>query len=256
MEGSVQICHTCGKENPVQASFCYACGAAFAQPLQPAGDAQAIALEAETRTPEAPYAPTSPQHIQTIPQAAPAPAYPSSKPPKRRRLRCCAIGCLLTLLVLLIGLPVLHITVLRPIIEREIYKQVHKNVAEEQGLYSGADTEIITERQLNDDAHDFWYYLPGSSSGYITLQQDQFKLEVKIYGVKVWAAADIRVNTNGEIMVKSLKMHWLLHILFSEDALKREIADIANEKFVQPKGLYLLAFQVTNRLLFIAYEER
>jgi hypothetical protein len=74
--------------------------------------------------------------------------------------------------------------------------------------------------------------------------------------VKVWAAADIRVNTNGELVVKSLKMHWLLHILFSENGLKREIEKIANEKFIQPDRLYLLAFQVTDRQLFIAYERR
>jgi hypothetical protein len=265
MEGSIQICPACGKENPVQARFCYACGTAFAQPLPPAGDAQAIELEAETRIPEAPYAQTQPQYVQPAAPAAPPPAYspayapqafPPPKPPKRRRVRCCAFGCLFVLIVLLIGLPILHVTVLRPILEREIYKQVQKNVKVERSQFYGADSETITERELNQDAQDAWVYIPGASNGNLTLQQDQIRLDVKIYGVKVWAAADIRVNTDGEFVVKSIKMHWLLHALFSEDALKREIAKVANEKYVQLNGLSVLAFQVTDHQVFIAYTER
>jgi hypothetical protein len=156
-------------------------------------------------------------------------------------------------------LPVLHITVLRPIIEREIYKQVQKSledVAQTNDNYYGSDTETFTERQFNDDSQDVWGYIPGSSEGHIYLQQDQIKLEVKIYGVKVWAAADIRVNNRGEFVVKSIHMHWLLHAVFSERALKNEIADYANKKIVSPRGVYLLAFQVSDGKLFIAYETR
>jgi hypothetical protein len=268
MEGSIQICPACGKENPVQARFCYACGAAFAQPLQQAGDAQAIELEAETQTPEAPYVQTQPQYTQPAAPAAPPPAYsaayapqafPPSKPPRRGRVRCCAIGCLAFLLVLLIGLPILHVTLLRPIIEREIYKQVVralKNVGGHEDNYYGSFSESIKEYEVNKNAQDAWSYIPGSSDGYIYLLQDQLKIEVKVYGVKVWSAADIRVNNDGEFLVKSIKMHWLLHALFSEDALKRDIAEIANEKLVRSRGLYLLAFQVSEGKLFIAYEGR
>jgi hypothetical protein len=253
MEGSVQICHMCGKENPVEASSCYACGAVFSVPLQPEGD---FSMADETNPPEAPYP-------QAQPQAAPLPASPPqvfapSQPPKRRRVRCCAIGCLLTLLVLLIGVPVLHVLVLRPILERAIYKQVQKNVAVEKGRYLGLHTVTVSERQLNADADDddYWLYLPGASDGYLTLQQDQIRLEVKVYGVKVWAAADLRVNADGELVAKSIKMHWLLQVLFSEDGLKREITKLAAEKYIQPNGVKLLAFQVSEGKLFIAYEGR
>jgi hypothetical protein len=174
-------------------------------------------------------------------------------------VRCCAIGCLVVLLVLLIGLPILHITVLRPFIERTIYKQVQRSLEDvgQNSNYSyGMDTETITERQFNEDAQDAWAYIPGSSEGYIYLEQDRLRLEVKIYGVKVWAAADIRVNHRGEFVVKSIQMHWLLNVIFTESGLKREIANYANEKIVRPKGLSVLAFQVSEGQLFIAYESR
>jgi hypothetical protein len=240
MEEALLICPSCGKQNPENARFCYACGAILAaEGLEvsslPSQQARAPLDEAEAQTPEPPSAQTQPQYVQPTPQAAPPPAYtppavpqgyppaylqpvyPPSKPRKRGRVRCCAIGCLVVLLVLLIGLPILHVTVLRPIIEREIYKQVEKslkNVGEDENPYYGSDSETITERKFNEDAQDTWNYIPGSSDGYIYFQQDQIKLEVKIYGVKVWAAADVRANNRGEFLVKSIKMHWLLHAVF------------------------------------------
>jgi hypothetical protein len=287
MEGSIQICPSCGKQNPENARFCYACGAILAAEgldvSSPPPQQIGVPLDQdETQIPEAPYAQTQPQYVQPTPQAAPPPAYsppsapqgyppagypptypqqvyPPSKPRKRGRVRCCAIGCLVVLLVLLIGLPILHVAVLRPVIEREIYKQVQrslKDVGENKDIYYGSDSETITERKFNEDAQDAWNYIPGSSEGHIYFQQDQIKIEVKIYGVKVWAAADIRVDNRSEFVVKSLKMHWLLHAVFTEDALKREIADYANEKILRPKGLSMLAFQVTEGKLFIAYEGR
>jgi hypothetical protein len=273
MEEASLTCPSCGKQNPENARFCYACGAtliadepiAFTEPVQPAEDLEMKAAEADLHAPEAAYAQTRPQYVQHAAPVTPPPAsppvysqqaFPPSKPRKRGRVRCCFVGCLFVLLVLLIGLPALHVFVLRPIIERAIYKQVHKNVVVEKGDYYGFYTETITERELNANAKDDWLYIPGASDGYLTLEQDQIKLEVKVYGVKVWAAADMRVNTSGELAVKSIKMHWLLHVLFSEDALKREITDVANEKFIQPNGLTLLAFQVTEGKIFIAYEGR
>jgi hypothetical protein len=275
MEESALICPSCGKQNPENARFCYACGSALAaeeldESTAPSPQAGVSPQEAETQIPEAPNA-------QPVPQVAPPPTYtPSSAPqgyptaysqqvypavkaPKRGRVRCCATGCLIVLLVLLIGLPVLHVTVLRPIIEREIYKQVQrslKDVGQDKSIYYGSDTETITERKLNEDAVDAWDYIPGSSDGHIYLLQDQIKVEVKVYGVKVWAAADMGVDKRGEFVVKSLRMHWLLYVLFSEGALKGEIADYANEKILRPRGLSLLAFQVSEGKLFIAYEGR
>ncbi len=285
MEESVLICPSCGKQNPAEARFCYACGATLpagvtpteAGAAAPPQDADAPFVNVGTPAPDVSYPKTQPQTAQPAPQAYPPPstaqgyppagyppvyppeAYPPPKLRKRGRVRCCAIGCLVVLLVLLIGLPILHVTVLRPIIEREIYKQVSKsldNVTQNNNNYYGTDTENITERQLNDDAADVWDYIPGSSQGHIYLEQDQIRLEVRIYGVKVWAAADLRVNNSGDFVIKSMKMNWLLHVLFSEAALKREIVKDVNEKIVHQKGLLMLAFQVSEGRLFIAYESR
>jgi hypothetical protein len=248
----------------------------------PSQEIESPSDQGDTQIPQVPFDQTQPQYVQPFPQAAPPPAYqpplvpqgyppagyppaypqevyPPAKPPKRGRGRCCAIGCLVVLVVLLIGLPILHIKVLRPIIEREIYKQVQKSledIAQNNNLYYGTDAETITERKFNEDAQDAWSYIPGSSEGHIYLQQDQIKLEVKIYGVKLWAAVDVRVNNRGQFVVKTIQMHWLLNAVFSESALKREIANYANEKIVRPKGLSVLAFQVTDGKLYIAYESR
>jgi hypothetical protein len=287
MEGSIKICPSCEKQNPANARFCFACGTTLAAErveasAPPSPEAVAPFDEAETHIPEVSYAEPQPKDVQPDLQAAPPPAYtpppapqgyppagyppaypqgiyPPSKKSKRGQVRCCAIGCLLVLLVLLIGVPILHITVLRPIIEREIYKQVQKsldNIAQNENYYYGLDTETITERKFNEDAKDAWNYIPGSSEGNISFQQDQIKFEVKIYGVKVWAAADVRVNSRGDFVVKSIKLHWLLNAVFTKSALKREIADFANEKIARPTGLNILAFQVSEGKLFIAYEGR
>lgn len=45
-------------------------------------------------------------------------------------------------------------------------------------------------------------------------------------------------------------------IIFSKKNLRKEIADYANEKIFQPKGLTLLAFQFSEGKLFIVYEGR
>jgi zinc-ribbon domain len=281
MEGSILICPSCGKQNPENARFCYACGAVLAAEGADAYPAPAPAASAqqtetptgtaETQISQTPYVPPQEQVTQPIPQMAPPPVpqgyppasypptYPPARPSRRGRVRCCAIGCLVVLLVLLIGLPVLHLTVLRPFIEGEIYKQVAKSledVGTGEDVYYHSDSEFITERQLNEDAKDAWDYIPGSSDGRLYLHQDQIRLEVKVYGVKVWATADLRVDNRGEFVVKSLKMHWLLHLVFSEGALKRELADYANQKIVRPNRLTVVAFQVTEGKLFIAYEAR
>jgi hypothetical protein len=264
MEESVYICPSCGKQNPANARFCYACGATLSAGVTPTEtdrsaslqDAGAPFSDQETQIPAASYSKPQPQYVPPAPTPE---AYFPPKPRKRGRVRCCAVGCLVVLLVLLIGLPILHITVLRPLIEGAIYKQVSnslEDVASSKNNYYGTDTESITERQLNDDAKSAWDYLPGSTDGHIYLQQDQIRLEAKFYGVKVWAAADMRVNNRGEFVVKSMKMHWLLNVLFSESALKREIAQTINEKIVRPKGLFMLAFQVSEGKLFVAYEPR
>lgn len=286
MEEPVQICPSCGKQNQPNARFCYSCGASLAAGATPveqtaAAPPQASATPtqaAETQPPAPSYPQAQPQYVEPTTQVSPPPgtmpspppqgypaagypppSYPPTKPPRRRWFRCCSIGCLVVLVLLLIGLPILHVTVLRPAIEREIYRQVQSDLAgvnQGTGNYYGTDTETITERQFNQDARDYWNYIPGASDGYIYLLQDQVKLDVRIYGIKVWAAGDIRVNNNGEIVVKSVKMHWLLHVLFTEGGLKREIADYANTDILRPKGLYLFAFQVTDGKLYIAYEQR
>jgi hypothetical protein len=271
MEESVFICPSCGKQNPANARFCYACGATLSAGVTPTEtgksadpqDAGAPFSDQETQIPAAAYSKPQPQYVPPAPQVyppAPTPeTYYPPKPRKRGRVRCCAVGCLVVLLVLLIGLPILHVTVLRPLIEGAIYKQVSnslEDVGSSNNIYYGTDTENITERQINDDAKSAWDYLPGSTDGHIYLQQDQIRLEVKFYGVNVWAAADLRVNNRGEFVIKSMKMHWLLNVLFSESALKRELAKTINEKIVRPKGLFMLAFQVSEGKLFVAYESR
>ncbi len=280
MEGSTRICPSCGKENPENARFCFACGATLAAGTQdistapaqttPPPDLAAADVETETQVSQA-----SEKPAQTFPKAAPQPAYippapqgyppahsspiaPPSRPSRRGRVRCCAIGCLVVLVVLLIGLPILHVTLLRPFIEKQIYNQVQKSLADivKTGEYYGTDYETITERQLNNDAQDAWGYIPGSSEGHIYLLQDQIKIQLKFYGLLIWASADLRADNKGDFMVKSVKMNWLMNLIFSNGALKREIANFTNDKILNPNGLQLLAFQVTEGKLFIAYEQR
>jgi hypothetical protein len=73
MEGSIQICPSCGKQNPENARFCYACGAILsAEGLDvsspPSQQTGVPSDETETQVPEAPYAQTQPQYVQPIPQ--------------------------------------------------------------------------------------------------------------------------------------------------------------------------------------------
>ncbi len=197
MEEPVQLCPSCGKQNPPNARFCFSCGASLAAGAEPVEQTAAVPPQtAETPIQPVETQPTAPSYPQAQPQyeeptshAAPPPAampsppspgypaagyppvtpppsYPPTKPPRRRWFRFCAIGCLVLLVVLLIGLPILHVTVLRPAIERGIYTEVQKSLAEVNqtpGNYYGTDTETITESQFNQDARDYWHYLPGAS---------------------------------------------------------------------------------------------
>jgi hypothetical protein len=278
MSKSVQPCPVCGKENSDRARFCAYCGAnlteerpspevmAVTQPqptVAEAGEVSGLPVEASPASqpipPITPFPVPPPPASPFTPSIAYPPAFQSAPRKRRFSWRCCGIGCLVVLLVLGIGLPILHLTVIRPIIEREIFKQIEKQAANtfQPEVYEGGeDFEFWTENKFNDHMDDIWQDIPWTSDERVQLEQDMIAVEAKVFGLKLKLGADVRADGEGHIVIQSIKMNWPLKLVVSEAGLKKEIAKYVNENILDQARLALIAFQVTDGQLFLFYDGR
>lgn len=216
------LCPSCKKENPPDAKFCLACGAAL--------------------------------------NGAPAPSNSSKWLKRLLNWRCCGAGCLVLLLVVLIGVPVFHVTVLRPFIQKQFFQNLENSagkVSTAQRYQGGQTFMTLTEQELNDELKGVWNQLPGAKDGRVSLKQDLIVVNFTWYfGVKVETSFDVSVDERGDVVVKSLTMNWPLHLACTPDALQAELAKVINEKVLRPNAVAIQAFQVVRGKVFVAYGER
>jgi hypothetical protein len=217
-----QTCPSCNNENPDGARFCLSCGAPLVAGAQP-----------------------------------PAAAAPVK--PRRFNWRCCGAGCLAIILILLVGLPVLHVTLVRPALQRFLFQQIEARVGDiiETRSYTGdLYTEVLLEKGLTADLQKVWAEIPGASDGRLSLDQDQIILDLKVYGAQLHLACDVRVDRSGNLVVKSARTNLLMSLFFTEEGLKQGIGDYINDRLLKPNNLAFRAFQVVDGAIFMAYEQR
>jgi len=242
------VCPACQRENPDEARFCLSCGKSLTgdEPAAPSGPSdQTIASQ-----------PGSSALALEKPGVSPA-----SRPAGARRLnwRCCGAGCLVALLLVLIGLPLLHVTVVRPFFHTELTRQAMRIADESFDVekYSGmARMATFTQSEVNTQATAFWQRTPGASNGRISLAQDLMAVDVTIYGLPLHAEADLRVNVGGEFVLRSFTMNWAMHLFFTEKDFQDILLNYLNEEILLRGNRHLRAFQVTDGQLFLMYEMR
>jgi hypothetical protein len=224
-------CPTCNHENPDDAKFCLSCGT--------------------TLTGE-------PSTATVVSPSGPLPAKTAAaKRPFWQNWRCCGVGCLVVLLVLLVGVPLVHTLLIRPSLEKSILDQA-RSLADKQvepPVYGrGVDYDEVSEIQINDALEEVWDGIPGANNGRLQLEQDQVKLEVTVFGLPLQVSADIRVDDDGGIVINSLDANWVVNIFLTDDGLKKAITDYLNDEYFDRGKIELKALQVTDSKIFLVYE--
>ena len=190
-----------------------------------------------------------------------AQAAPPGAPPRRRfNWRCCGYSALILLLLLLIGVPLLHLTVIRPFIQGELIKQATRiaDDAFENEIYtaSALRTLKLTPAQVNETAQSFWKRTPGASGGRVTVQQDLLVVEVKVYGLPLQLQGDLRPDAEGNVVIKSFAMNGWMNVFFTPEALQQALSDYINVEVLRANRQALRAFQVTSGGILVVYEKR
>ena len=194
------------------------------------------------------------------PTFSPAPALTSEPKPKRKFLTC-AVGCLAALLILIIVIPIFHVLVLRPYIERQIIEYAI-NEANKYIEISEWNVDLtyanVSEDDLNDALEEIWQDIPiiTVQDGWVDFQQDLLVAGIKVFGIKFQVSVDIRVDADGGIVLKSIELDFPLNLFFTEAGLRDALENYANEEVIEPSNLEFKAFQVSDGELFVVYESR
>jgi hypothetical protein len=201
-----------------------------------------------------------PAETPPIERMAPPVSLPPPKPTSRRwSPRCVGFGCLGTLIFLLVGVPLLYFFLARPPIERSLIGQIEERIGQTFtiAVYSGpAQTSAASQNKVNTLIQPFWDEKFSLKEGQITLTQDALRVETRWLFIPIEITADVRAGSNGALVVKSLQLNWPARLLFTPDSLSTAITRYVNDEILRPKNIFLLAFQVTDGDLFLAWRSR
>jgi hypothetical protein len=193
-------------------------------------------------------------------ETRPVETLPAPKATSRRwHPRCLGIGCLGILLLLLVGLPLLHFFVVRPPIERMLLEQIEDHIGQTFtiAIYSGpVQTVSVSQNRANTLLAPLWSESFALKDGQVTFDQDALHLETYWLFLPIEISGDFRVDGNGGLLVKSLALNWPARLLFTPESLSAAITRYVNDEILRPKNFFLLALQVTEGDLFLAYRAR
>lgn len=224
-------CPHCGSENEDKATFCFQCGKQLEMETE---------MERETSSTE-----------NTVVEEVP------NKKPRRGVRR--AIGCLVISLILLIGLPTAYIFLGRPLVEREIMDIAESTIEDNpvQAEYRGRIRNLtVDEDDINEEFELLWSEIPLIDRGSIELQQDSIVAAIEIISIPLQADVDIRVDDEGDVIIKDLNMNLPLSLIFQKRTLVDQIPYMINENYLREGNIAFRAFQVTEGEIFITFEER
>lgn len=252
-----KICPNCGAENTPESDYCYQCDALLGETPQegePQVGADSATLVAMENVPIAP-----PDTESAEPPQIDAIAQPKKAVPKRRRWLWYSLGCIGLLLVAIIGLSLAHIFLLRPFIQREVFQLLKKEVRNSIEIkeYQGRlGTSSIPQKDIEDKLDEIWGQIPGLKKGSIEFQQDDIILSAVIYGIRFHLEADLRCDSDGNLLIKTFQTNRALRLIFAEKDLKGFIQDLVNDEIIDQGNIKLKALQVTEEEIFIAFEAR
>jgi len=283
------LCPACLKENPDDAQVCTFCGANLqedqiasgaVEPVEipssledqrpsdndaviPEGDDQVnIEVAMETQSKSAGGATEAPIPEAITESYSPEPSEPLPPPKATSRSyspRCLGCGCLVVLVFVFVIVPLIYYFGIRPPLESRLLDQldVIGRSAYTIVVYSGdVQTESISQDDANALADELWGQLRGVEDGKIRFEQDQIVVQATFLKMPLEARADLRVDDEGKLLVKSVRLNWAAYLFFSPSVLSNAVSDHVNNQVLRGGNLSLKAIQVTPGEIFIAYGER
>ncbi|MFZ6027046.1 MAG: hypothetical protein ACOYYS_04955 [Chloroflexota bacterium] len=226
-------------------------GASAPLPAEPRPDAARL-------TPPAQPSPVPPPAtVSTLPPPRSLPAPKTSS--RRFSPRCLGFGCVGLLVFFGVLLPAIYFLGLRMPIQEALIRQIEEAVGKTfvVPIYSGPEQTIsISQQKVNVLVEPLWANLRGMKDGEVAFSQDELLLKGRWLFLPIEVRTDLRVDGKGNLVVKSLRLNWAANLLFSSAGLSNALTDYVNEEILRPKNLSLLALQLTEGDLFLAYEER
>ncbi len=163
------------------------------------------------------------------------------------------------LLVVCISLVVLHLALVRPIVEDAVYSAIQPTLHSliVVGPYTGGRQCFdVTEQEINETLAAMVQDVLTSRKLEVQLYQDSILASGEIGGYPVWGEAEPAVNTDGDFQLHRLRINWLLQLMLSPEGLRKFIEGYVNESVLSPGRVKLLKLEVQEDSMTICIDTR
>lgn len=253
----MKFCHSCGFGNSDDAKFCAKCGTP--QAVEPAEGISTQVFFDEESSPveeEATEVYQQPEPVlEEPPVYQPADYGAYEEPPLPKKKRGCVWIALALIVVLLVGLTVLHLLVLRPMIQRNITRMVDgymDDIVIKLDYSARTHTEVIDQEKLDDAVDHLRLTTSYLSLDRVLLKQDRITAKLRLFGsLNLEYSFDVRVNGRGEILLKDADYPAINGLIFDPDYLTTWLENTLNEK-LEDANQQIKAIQITDGEMFVA----
>ena len=163
------------------------------------------------------------------------------------------------LLVVCISLVVLHLALVRPIVEDAVYSAIQPTLRSliVVGPYTGGRQCFdVTEQEVNETLAAMVQDVLTSRKLEVRLYQDRILASGEIGRYSVWGEAEPAVNTDGDFQLHRLRINWLLQLMLSPEGLRKFIEGYMNESVLSPGRVKLLKLEVQEDSMTICIDTR
>lgn len=253
----MKFCHSCSYENGDGAKFCAKCGTPLVQESVEETNTKVFFQETDPVVEE--WATEVNQEPETVWKEPPAyqPANngtdEEAKPAKKKR--GCVWIALAVIVLLLIGSRLLHVLVIRPMVQRNITRMVDgylDDVTIKLDYSARTHTEVIDQEKLDGAVEDLRLSTSFLSLDRVLLEQDRLTAKVRLLdSLNLDYSFDVRVNGKGEIVLKDAEYPPINELIFEPDYLTTWLENTMNEKLADTSQ-QLKAIQITDGEMFVA----
>lgn len=255
----MKYCHACGFENSDDAKFCAKCGTPqIVEPLEDISTQVVMGEEstiAEDEEATEVYAQPEPGWVEEPPVYQPAYYGAEDEPAPKKKKRGCVLIALVVIVVLFAGLTVLHLLVIRPMVQRNITRTVEgylDDIVIRLDYSARTHTETIDQDKIDDAVDDLRLSTSYLSLERVLLEQDRISANLQLFGsVNLVYSFDVRVDGRGDIILKDARYPVINGLLFESRFLTSWLETVLNEK-LEDASHRLRAIQITDGEMFIA----
>lgn len=187
----------------------------------------------------------------------------AAQPPRRRsRGRSCLLWLVIVAVatvVIAVAVTVLYVFAIRPPLESYLLEQVLASLEdlEPTGPYEGGVNYLEVTEQFANDA----IQVPPSMQGIlrsvrVSFEQDRASLALDILGLQAQISADASTTAEGDILVHDARATGLAWLVFSPATIEDRLTGYLNRQLLRPANIRLLALQISQDQVWLAYESR